>query len=85
VPIQEPEPAASIRCWITARIAADYPRWLVWYHEPGGLYYARRRGRFRVEYESGAPRYFITADNPAGLRALLAAEDAKPPPDGWDC
>ncbi len=85
MPSQEPEPTASLRGQITARIAADYPRWLVWYHEPAGLYYARRRGRFRVECRPGAPRYFVSAASAAGLRALLAAEDAKPPPDGWDC
>ena len=68
-----------------ARIAADYPRWQVWYHEPGRLWYARRRGRFRVEHGPDAPLYSVSAGSPAGLRALLAAEDAKPPPDGWEC
>ena len=81
---QEPEPTVSLRCQITARIAADYPRWLVWFHEPTGRYYARRRGRFRVGREPGAPLYSVSADSPAALRARLAVEDAKPPPDGWD-
>jgi len=67
------------------RIAADYPRWLVWYHEPTGLYYARRQGRFRAGSEPNAPVYSVSAGSGAGLRSLLAAEDAKPPPDGWNC
>ncbi len=31
------------------------------------------------------PLYSVFSDSAAGLRTLLAEEDAKPPPDGWDC
>ena len=82
---EEPQPAVLGRYQITARIGAGYPRWHVWHDAPTGRYYARRRGRFRALSEPGAPLYAVFSDSPAGLRALLAAEDAKPPPDGWDC
>ena len=81
----EPQPAVLGRYQITARIGAGYPRWHVWHDARTGRYYARRRGRFRALSDPGAPLYCVFSDSPAGLRALLAAEDAKPPPDGWDC
>jgi hypothetical protein len=67
-----------------AQIGSCYPRWLVWFHAPGGRYYARRRGAFRAVAGRNAPRYAVASASPVGLRALLAMEDGKPPPDGWD-
>jgi hypothetical protein len=69
---------------VTAQIGAEYPRWRVWHHGPSGRYYARRRGAFRAVSGPDAPRYAVMSASPAGLRVLLAVEDAKPPPDGWD-
>jgi hypothetical protein len=79
------QPISLSRYQVTARIEADFPRWCVWYDAPNGRYHARRRGRFRALSEPGAPLYSVAAGSASGLRVLLAAEDAKPPPDGWDC
>ena len=82
---EEPRSLALGRYRITALIGADYPRWHIWYDARTRRYYARRRGRFRALSEPGAPLYSVISDSPSGLRALLEVEDAKPPPDGWDC
>jgi hypothetical protein len=79
------QPIALSRDHVTARIAADFPRWHVWYDAPNGSYHGRRRGRFRALSEPGAPLYSVAAYSASGLRVLLMIEDAKPPPDGWDC